>query len=686
MRPQILNPLFAEVEVLKGVGPQVVKMLKRLNITRVADLLYHLPTGVIERIRASAASSTLLGQNVVLDVQVFDSRESRSGRGPLRVFASDADGNTITLVYFNHPGWAKKTLPKGQKRTVSGKLEQYGDEWQIVHPEVSEPGKGPTPALREPVYPLTEGITNRRMRELATAALERAPELPEWIEPGLLSREGWRNWRGAVAEAHADPRSADGRRRLAYDEIFANQLALLLLRQASRRKRGVPLAGTGELTGKLRLPYELTGAQRRVIEEIRGDMAQSAPMLRLLQGDVGSGKTLVALLAMLAAVESGAQAALLAPTEILARQHHATLLSQLDTVGVRVAILTGREKGRARDSVLMGLADGSVDILVGTHAIFQEKVAYKRLGLAVIDEQHRFGVSQRMLLTQKAERPPHLLVMTATPIPRTLTLTQYGEMDVSRIDEMPPGRTPVETRVISDERLPEVVDGLARHLSNGGQAYWVCPLVEESEKSDAAAAEERARVLKVRFGEGRVGLVHGRMKGPDKDAVMARFAGGELAVLVATTVIEVGVDVANATLMVVEGADRFGLAQLHQLRGRVGRGSGESTCLLIRGQSLSETSRARLALMRETNDGFRIAEEDLRLRGPGEILGTRQSGEVAFRVASPELIQELAPMATDDARLLLERDGGLSGSRGSAARTCLYLFERDQAVGLIRSG
>ena len=415
-------------------------------------------------------------------------------------------------------------------------------------------------------------------------------------------------------------------------------------------------------------------------------MAQSAPMLRLLQGDVGSGKTLVALMAMLTAIESGAQAALLAPTEILARQHHATLLGQLDSIGVRVAILTGREKGKARESVLMGLADGSVDILVGTHAIFQEKVAYRNLGLAVIDEQHRFGVSQRLLLASKADRPPHLLVMTATPIPRTLTLTQYGEMDVSRIDEMPPGRTPIETRVISDERLADVIDGLGRHVGGGGQAYWVCPLVEESEKSDAAAAEERARVLRLRLGEDKVGLVHGRMKGPEKDAVMGRFASGDLAVLVATTVIEVGVDVPNSTLMIVEGAERFGLAQLHQLRGRVGRGSGKSTCLLIRGQNLSETGRARLALMRETTDGFRIAEEDLRLRGPGEILGTRQSGDVGFRVAKPEDVAELAPVAQSDAQLLLDRDGGLSGPRGQAARTCLYLFERDQAVGLVRSG
>jgi ATP-dependent DNA helicase RecG len=686
VRPETLNPLFAEAEALKGVGPQVAKLLKRLDLTRVVDVLYHLPTGAIERIKAPAASAALLGHNVILELTPYQTRENRSGRGPMRVFASDQDGNTISLIYFNNPSWAKRSLPMGEKRIISGKLEAYGDEWQIIHPEIAEPGKGPAPAIREPVYPLTEGLTNRRMGDLARESLERAPDLPEWIESGLATRESWGSWRTSLALIHREPGAGKARKRLAYDEIFANQLALMLLRQSQRRHRTIPLPGTGELIARLKLPYQLTGAQRRVIGEIHGDMAQSAPMLRLLQGDVGSGKTLVAVLAMLAAVESGAQAALLAPTEILARQHHATLLGQLDSIGVRIAILTGREKGRARDSVLMGLADGSIDILVGTHAIFQEKVAYKNLGLAVIDEQHRFGVSQRLLLSSKAERPPHLLVMTATPIPRTLTLTQYGEMDVSRIDEMPPGRAPVETRVISEEKLGDVVDGLGRHLAAGGQAYWVCPLVEESEKSAAAAVEERARVLRQRFGEDKVGLVHGRMKGLDKDAVMARFSSGQLAALVATTVIEVGVDVPNSTLMIVEGADRFGLAQLHQLRGRVGRGSGKSTCLLIRGQTLTDVGRARLGLMRETNDGFRIAEEDLRLRGPGEILGTRQSGEEAFRVATADDVQSLAPIAQSDAQLLLDRDGGLAGPRGQAARICLYLFERDQAVDLIRSG
>src|SRR5258706_3534880 len=384
MRPDILNPLFTEVEALKGVGPQFLKLLKKLDLTRVVDVLYHLPTGAIERVLAPAASSALLGRNVILDLTPFEIRESRSGRGPMRVFASDSDGNTISLIYFNNPGWAKRSLPLGQKRTVSGKLEAYGDEWQIIHPEVSEPGKGPQPAVREPVYPLTEGLTNRRIGELVREALERAPELPEWVEPGLLSREGWSAWRGSLALVHREPGADAVRKRLAYDEVFANQLALLLLRQSQRRHRTVPLHGTSELTLKLSLPYQLTGAQRRVIEEIRGDMAQSAPMLRLLQGDVGSGKTLVALLAMLAAVESGAQAALMAPTELLAEQHHATIARLAAPLGLSVGLLTGAVKGAARRAAAGAIADGSVAIAVGTHALIQEGVAFRRLGLAVV--------------------------------------------------------------------------------------------------------------------------------------------------------------------------------------------------------------------------------------------------------------------------------------------------------------
>jgi ATP-dependent DNA helicase RecG len=684
MRPDLLNPLFAEIAVLKGVGPALAKPLERLGLSRVVDVLFHLPTGSVTRHRVERLDDAVPGETVAIVVTPVDYRGGRSPRSPMNVHAVDVAGNYISLTYFgSNTGYAKKLLPLGEPRLVSGKLELYGEMRQIVHPEIG--GADEAMALREAIYPLSEGLTGKKLNQLAAQALERAPKLSEWIEPGLLATRGWPSWHEAIATAHTDPDDTLPRDRLAYDEIFANQLALMLVRASTRRRRGTPLIGDGRLRAALKLPYSPTSAQTRTIGEIEGDMRQATPMVRLLQGDVGSGKTLVALNAMLVAVEAGTQAAMLAPTEILARQHYDTLSRMLSGVDVRIAVLTGRDKGRVREATLMGLADGSIDILVGTHAIFQEAVSYRRLGLAVVDEQHRFGVAQRMLLTAKAETPPHLLVMTATPIPRTLTLTTYGEMDVSRLDEMPPGRTPVETRVISCERLEEVVEGLARHVADGKQAYWVCPLVEESEVSDRAAAEARAAGLKLRFGD-RVGLVHGRMKPPEKDSVMAAFASGALSVLVATTVIEVGVDVPNASLIVIEEADRFGLAQLHQLRGRVGRGAERSVCLLLRGNALSETSRARLALMRETNDGFRIAEEDLRLRGGGEVLGTRQSGEARFRLASIEQMTAMIATATDDARLLVDRDGGLDGPRGQVARTALYLFERDAAVGLLRAG
>jgi ATP-dependent DNA helicase RecG len=684
MRPDILNPLFAEVEVLKGIGPALAKPLHRLKLDRVVDILFHLPGSWIDRKRVEILDEADVGRTITVTLTARDYRQG--GRGPLRIFAEDGAGNYVTLAYFHNPGWGKKQLPIGEARIVSGRLDRYGQELQIVHPDyVLRPGESDTIPVREPVYSLSEGLTSHRLGDLAAQALARRPALGEWIEPSLKARRGWPDWADALDTAHRDPAAAKARERLAYDEVLANQLALMLVRASSRRRKGVPLKGDGSLSGKLQLPYAPTSAQRGAAAEIEGDLQQEVPMLRLLQGDVGSGKTLVALMAMLNAVEAGAQAALLAPTEILARQHYDTLRRLLGHLPVNIAILTGREKGRVRESCLMGLADGSIHILVGTHAIFQQAVGYRKLGLAVVDEQHRFGVAQRMMLASKAERPPHLLVMTATPIPRTLTLTHYGEMDVSRLDEMPPGRRPVETRVISEDRLSEVIEALGRHLAAGRQAYWVCPLVEESESSDLAAAEERARALRLRFGD-KVGLVHGRMKGPDKDAVMDAFQRGAIGVLVATTVIEVGVDVANASLMIVEHADRFGLAQLHQLRGRVGRGEEQSTCLLLRGNALGETARARLTLMRETNDGFRIAEEDLRLRGAGEILGTRQSGEAQFRLASPEQIAELAPTAMDDARLLVDRDGGLEGERGRAARILLYLMERDAAVGLLRGG
>ncbi len=686
MRPDILNPSFAEIETLKGVGTGLKRPLDRLRLTRVKDLLYHFPSGWTYRKAVKTVDVADVGQNVIVTLVIADHRSGGSMRSPLRIHGIDAEGNYLTLTFFGRMGsFAKKQLPVGETRVVSGRLERYGDELQIVHPDhIAAPSAATPVALIEPVYPLSDGITSNRLHTLAQQALERMPQLSEWIEPSLLEKRRWPSWHQALSAVHHHEDQA-ARDRLAYDELFANQLAMRLIRESLNRRRGPQIAGDGRLTTQLRLPFALTGAQQRVIAEIESDLAQTRPMLRLLQGDVGSGKTMVALHALLRAVEAGKQGALLAPTEILARQHLANLQRTLAGLPVNVAILTGRDKGRVRESVLMGLADGSIDILVGTHAIFQEAVAYKALAVAVIDEQHRFGVSQRLMLSRKGQGVPHLLVMTATPIPRSLALACYGEMDVSQIDEMPPGRTPVETRVISEDRLPEVIDGVARHLASGKQAFWVCPLVEESERSELAAAEQRAEMLKLRFGE-QVALVHGRMKGPEKDAVMEEFAAGKTRLLVATTVIEVGVDVPNASLMIVEAADRFGLAQLHQLRGRVGRGSEQSVCLLVRTSQVSETARARLALMRETNDGFRIAEEDLKLRGAGEMLGTRQSGDSPFRVATDEQVRELIDTASADARLLIDRDGGLDGSRGAAARVALYLFERDAGLATLRGG
>ncbi|RYD50691.1 MAG: ATP-dependent DNA helicase RecG [Sphingomonadales bacterium] len=683
MRPDILNPLFAEITALKGVGPALAKPLDRLGLARVVDVAFHLPTGFIDRVPREELDQADVGRTIAITLTAVSYRFGGSARAPARVQAMDAQGNHVSLVFFGgNSGWAKKLLPLNEKRWVSGRLDQYGQELQIVHPEVAEEAET---GGREAVYPLSEGITSKRIGTFVEQALERAPLLLEWIEPSLKARHGWPDWREALKRIHADPADAKARERLAYDEVFANQLALLLVRGEARSKRGRALRGDGRLRDALKLPYTPTGAQARTIREIEGDMAQTQPMLRLLQGDVGSGKTLVALMALLIAAEGGAQGALLAPTEILARQHFDNLSRMLAGLEVRLAILTGRDKGKVREATLMGIASGEIDILIGTHAIFQQGVQYRDLGLVVVDEQHRFGVAERLMLQAKAQVPPHLLVMTATPIPRTLQLASHGEMDVSRLDEMPPGREPIQTTVISEDKLDAVIDGLGRHLSAGKQAYWVCPLVEESERSDLQAAEARAETLRARFGD-KVGLVHGRMKGPEKDAVMARFAAGEIGVLVATTVIEVGVDVPNATLIVIEHADRFGLAQLHQLRGRVGRGGGQSHCILLRGGSLGETSRARLGLMRDTTDGFVIAERDLELRGAGELLGTRQSGEQTFRLATPESLAALIAAANADARLLEDQDRALQSERGRAARIALYLFERDAAVSLLRSG
>jgi len=691
MRPDILNPLFAETRTLDGVGPKLAKPLAKLGLERVKDVAYHLPERFVSRRAIADLDEGTEGEQVIVALTPTEHRAARSpGRGPYRVLAQDGTGNICALTYFGRASYsAKKLLPVGEKRWVAGRLDRYGDMLQIVHPDHVETDSAAHLArMNEPVYALSEGLTQPRVASLVEQSLDRLPELPEWIEPSQFEREGWPNWRDALHLAHRDENHA-ARDRLAYDELLANSLALLLVRAEGRRRKGQAIKGDHALRDRLKLPFAMTGAQRRSIAEIEGDMEQEAPMLRLLQGDVGAGKTVVALSAMLIAVEAGKQAAMLAPTEILARQHFETLRAMAAPTGADVALLTGRAKGRERESILMGLLDGSIDIVVGTHSVFQDTVSYRDLGLIVIDEQHRFGVAQRLALAGKGRRAPHTLAMTATPIPRSLTLAQYGEMDVSRLDELPPGRQAIDTRVVPQERMDDVIAGIERHLASGQQAYWVCPMVREAAGSydadDIAAAEARYAALKERFCDAVV-MVHGQLQPEVKDAAMERFASGEAKLLVATTVIEVGVDVPSATLMVIEQAERFGLAQLHQLRGRVGRGSEKSVCLLLRGGELSETGRKRLALMRETQDGFRIAEEDLELRGGGELLGTRQSGEAAFNIADLDQVQRLLPAAHADARLLMDRDGGLTSERGEAARILLYLFERDWGVQLLRGG
>ncbi|MDP4575039.1 ATP-dependent DNA helicase RecG [Qipengyuania sp. G39] len=687
MRPDVLNPLFAETETLDGVGPKLKKPLGRLGLTRIRDLDYHLPERFVTRRAVGNIDEAGEGEQIVVKLTVTEHRASRSPRAPYRVLAQDAIGNILALTYFGRASYtAKKQLPVSETRWVAGRLERFGDMLQIVHPDhVLEEGGESLQRLCEPVYRLSEGLTQPKVAGLVEQALERTPELPEWIDASQLDKEEWPAWRDALVLAHKGENKA-ARDRLAYDELLANSLALMLVRADNRKRRGQALQGDGSYRGRLELSFPLTGAQKRSIAEIEGDMAQEAPMLRLLQGDVGAGKTVVALEAMLIAVEAGAQAALLAPTEILARQHYESLRRMAEPTGAHVALLTGRDKGRAREATLMGLLDGSVDIVVGTHAIFQDKVAYRNLAMVVIDEQHRFGVGQRLMLASKGKRAPHVLAMTATPIPRTLTLAQYGELDVSKLDELPPGRQAIDTVVMGQDKIGPLVDRLTAQIAEGRQAYWVCPMVRELDRpEEIAAAEARYSALKERFGKDVV-LVHGQLAPEIKDAAMERFASGDAKLLVATTVIEVGVDVPNATLMVIEQAERFGLAQLHQLRGRVGRGSEKSFCVLLHGENLSETAQERLKLMRQTQDGFLLAEEDLRLRGGGELLGTRQSGDTPFTVASLDQITQLLPKAYDDARLLMERDGGLEGKRGEAARVLLYLFERDYGVRTLRGG
>ena len=692
MRPDILNPLFAAVSVLPGVGPRIAKAINTCAGPLVVDLLWHLPSGLIDRSFSPSIADAPPGVIVTLKVKIDSHHKPAVRRLPYKVRCSDESGE-LTLVFFHsHEKYLLETLPIGEIRVVSGRTERYDDDIQLVHPDHIVP-ESEIAALQgiEPVYRLTAGLNLKPLSKAVNAALERAPEMPEWCDPAYLERQGWPAWNEALLAAHRPESEADllpesiARQRLAYDELLANQMALALLRASLQRVTGREISGDGRLRDavRARLPFTLTAGQETAIEEITADLAQPHRMLRLLQGDVGSGKTVVALFALLVAVEAGAQGALMAPTELLARQHFATLEKLLGDCGVTIALLTGRAKRSERAAAMEKLAKGDIDIAIGTHALFQSEVEFADLAVAVVDEQHRFGVHQRMTLAAKG-KGVDVLVMTATPIPRTLMLTAFGDLQCSRLNEKPAGRAPIATRVLPLLRLGEVIDGIKRAVKSGARVFWVCPLVEESEAVDLAAAEERHAQLQNIF-TARAGLVHGRMKSAEKEAAMSAFASGAVDILVATTVIEVGIDIPEATIMVIEHAERFGLAQLHQLRGRVGRSDKAGHCLLLYAPPLGETARARLEIMRETDDGFRIAEEDLKLRGAGELLGTRQSGLPELRLADLAHHGDLLATARDDARLILARDPELKSERSQALRVLLYLFERDAAARYLRS-
>ncbi len=699
MRPSILDPLFAPASALPGIGPKNARLfdrlLERAEGARVVDVLFHLPQATVDRRARPRIRDAVPGSIVTIEAKVTEHRgppNSRS-RAPFKVLVEDDTGD-VELVFFlaNHE-WVRSRLPVGATRWISGKLELWDGRRQMVHPDrvMTAEELERLPAV-EPVYGLTEGLYQRAVARAAEAALKRLPKLPEWIGAETLRDLSLPGFAEALQAMHRPGAPGDiepagpAATRLAYDELLANQLALLLMRARLRAIPGRAHRAEGALARAIEaaLPFSLTGAQRQAIADIRADLRAEKRMLRLLQGDVGSGKTVVALIAMAEVVEAGRQAAMMAPTEILARQHYERMAPLAESAGLSIALLTGRDKAAQRRASLAALVSGETDIAVGTHALFQEGVAFADLGLAVVDEQHRFGVRQRLALASKGEAVD-LLAMTATPIPRSLVLAYFGDMDVSALREKPPGRKPIDTRAIPIERLNEVVARLSQALGAGARAYWICPLVDESETLDVAAAEERAEALRAIFGDA-VGLAHGKMAGPERDAAMERFQSGATTILVATTVVEVGVDVPEATIMIVEHAERFGLAQLHQLRGRVGRGATRSACLLLYKGPLNEAARARLEILRETEDGFRIAEEDLKLRGEGDVLGARQAGAPGFRFARLDVHGGLLARARAEAEEALRADERLRGEANRGLRLMLYLFERDEAARLIEAG
>lgn len=701
MRPAILDPLFASASSLPGVGPKIADLIAKVTgredaeDCRVVDLLFHAPFSLIDR--RNRPGIALAPQGTIVTIEGRVDRHQPPARGtnqPYRVFLHDDTGE-LALTFFRAKGdWLSKSLPIDEQVMVSGKVDWFNGRASMVHPDfmvkVSEAQNLP---LVEPVYPLTAGLSPKTLRKVVEGAVERLPNFPEWADAALTQKQNFPPVADAFRALHhpederdIDP-NAPARRRLAYDEFLAGQVSLALVRQKIRKVPGQPIRVKGDLAAKIvhALPFTLTPSQKAAVDDILRDMAGEDRMLRLLQGDVGAGKTLVALLSMAAAVEAGGQAVLMAPTEILARQHFSTISKLAGAAGVTVELLTGRTKGRERDAIVERIASGEAQIIVGTHALFQDTVSYANLMMAVVDEQHRFGVHQRLRLTAKGISP-HMLVMTATPIPRTLVLAAFGDMDVSKLTEKPAGRKPIQTVTVPTERIGDIVGRLKSAIAEGKKAYWICPLVEESDVSELMSAEERHAVLARELGAKNVGLVHGRMAGPEKDAVMAAFKVGEIRMLVATTVVEVGVDVPDATIMVIEHAERFGLAQLHQLRGRVGRGDEASTCILLYKGPLSETGHARLSILRDSEDGFLIAEEDLKLRGEGELLGTRQSGTPGFRIASLAAHADLLEIARKDATYLLDRDPDLTSERGEAVRVLLYLHRRDEAIRFLRAG
>ncbi|MEM7441367.1 MAG: ATP-dependent DNA helicase RecG [Pseudomonadota bacterium] len=692
-RPEILYPLFAKLDSLPGIGPKGVPHYEKIGITKPRDLVFQLPHSVIDRTPRDTIQGIPLPATITVPVHVREHRPNAVKGRPYRVVVEDAE-TTFPLVFFHAKrDWLSRKLPAGAARIVSGRVEMFDTVSQMVHPDFIMPESDSASIPRfEPVYPLSAGITQKGMTKAVQAAVKLAPSMAEWIAPSIFEKHDWPDWAEAIAAGHAPQTGTDMhsgtpvRQRLAYDELFAHQLTLALARAHRRRRKGLVTAGDGRLRNQVlaALPYRPTGAQLRSIEEITSDMASDIRMNRLLQGDVGSGKTLVAFLALLAAAEAGGQGVMMAPTEILARQHLEALQPLAEEAGVVLDILTGRDKGAERRGKLEALNKGDIQILVGTHAVFQKGVEFDDLRLAIIDEQHRFGVAERLSLGEKGAAVD-ILVMTATPIPRSLELAQYGDMDLSVLDEKPPGRKPVETVLVSQSRLDQVVARLKAAVADGRQAYWVCPLVGESETRDWAAAEDRARELRLALGEDVVGLVHGQMRPAEKDAAMARFVAGETGVLVATTVIEVGVNVPNASIMVIEQAETFGLAQLHQLRGRVGRGDAASTCLMLYG-GLTDSAERRLKALRDTEDGFEIAEVDLKLRGAGDVLGVAQSGLPRFRIADLESHAGLMKTAQEDARMLLYEDPDLTSDRGQAARVLLWLMEQDKAFRYLSVG